>query len=417
MGGRRLPPQLCTRCKGYKKLCGLTICPILERFRTQVSITTSMRDLSLLDGATPPNIIVGEQGYPHVSLLYGIPPGIHGDQARKFNDPKEWHRRRISLNKILRLRSSIVSATIRVRVDEPEALYNKELSLAAVSEKPVESEASLERPPSMKLRFDGLLIPQGPNAKAREIRVSSNPSLPRQLEKLIWDYDVKASDAIWELYLTTNDVYIATNALSLGLLGQRKMRRIVPTRWAITAVDDIVAKRLLAKVKRYDTINEVEVYHASYLGNIFTIILAPGSFEAEMVEIWHPLTPWTQTAYEPIIYTIRETPTARITTMDGGYMATRLAIVEHLYRRKRQAKAIIVREITRDYYAPVGNWHIRETSRQALVETPTRFQNLVDALKYTSSLHRFKGLPRLLESLNLTHKILYERSLDEYLKR
>ena len=103
--------------------------------------------------------------------------------------------------------------------------------------------------------------------------------------------------------------------------------------------------------------------------------------------------------------------------MDGGYMATRLAIVEHLYRRKRQAKAIIVREITRDYYAPVGNWHIRETSRQALVETPTRFQNLVDALKYTSSLHRFKGLPRLLESLNLTHKILYERSLDEYLKR
>jgi hypothetical protein len=38
--------------------------------------------------------------------------------------------------------------------------------------------------------------------------------------------------------------------LSIGVLGLKKDKKLVPTRWAITATDDILAKKLLEKVKQ-----------------------------------------------------------------------------------------------------------------------------------------------------------------------
>jgi hypothetical protein len=49
----------------------------------------------------------------------------------------------------------------------------------------------------------------------------------------------------------------------------------------------------------------------------------------------------------------------------GAYYASRLGVLEHLESIGRQAKCLVLREVSDDYWAPVGVWQIRESVRNA----------------------------------------------------
>ncbi|MFB6165088.1 MAG: hypothetical protein ABEJ31_08005, partial [Haloarculaceae archaeon] len=49
----------------------------------------------------------------------------------------------------------------------------------------------------------------------------------------------------------------------------------------------------------------------------------------------------------------------------GAYYASRLGVLEHLSDRGRQAKVLVVRYASPEYWAPVGVWQIREGVRHA----------------------------------------------------
>jgi len=413
---KRVPASVCVRCKGYKRLCGLLSCPILERFRAQVLSVTSLGSRPLeLQGSTPPSLVVGEQGYPKVPILFNIPPHIHGEEARVYDHPLLWWTQRYSLKKIIELRSYLVSSIIRFYAKDPWRLYERELSIAAVSIKPADSEAKLQKPPIPHLSFDGILAPHGPSAPASNIRIVSNPKPPRILEKLVWD-DVKASEAVWLLYKGRVDFYTIVRAFSLGLLGVKRNRRLVPTRWAITAVDSAIATKLLEIIKfENKVVDYIEVYTASYIGNKFIIILFPGPYRLEMVEIWHPSTIWTQNAGQPVLHWVREDKPNRFTEIDGGMMAARLSILEHLARRKRQASVLIVREITPDYYAPVGNWHIRLTTAHALSQPMLKSNNLKEAIELLGTSLKDKNLlSTIIEKSRIFDRLYNQKRLDHY---
>ena len=413
---KRIPASLCVRCKGYKRLCGLTSCPILDRFRAQVSSITKLGSRPLeLQGSTPPSLVVGEQGYPKVPILFNIPPQIHGEEARTYDHPLLWWTQRYSLKRIIELRSYLVSGILKFYVKDPWKLYEKELSIAAVSIKPADSEAKLQKPPIPHLSFDGILAPHGPRAPASNIRIVSNPKPPRILEKLIWD-DVKASEAVWLLYKEGVDFYTIVRAFSLGLLGVKRNRRLVPTRWAITAVDNAIAAKLLETIKSENkVIDYIEVYNASYLGNRFTIILFPGPYRLEMVEIWYPLTIWTHNTRQPILHWIREDKPNRFTEIDGGMMAARLSVLEHLARRRRQATVFIIREITPDYYAPVGNWHIRLTTAHALSQPILKSNDLKEVIELlNTSLKDRRLLNTIIRKSRIFDRLYTQKKLDHY---
>ena len=364
----RIPPELCARCKGYKRLCGLPTCPILESFRAQARAALSLKGKSL-EGATPPGVLVGEHGYPYLNLYLLIPPGIHGSAAREYEDPEGWARRKVGLPSIIRLRAGTVGAKLRVNATDPFELYSKEIGLAALSREPVDTEAELQKPPLPRLRFHGITKPLGPSAPAERVKVSSSPKVVASLEKQIWD-DAPAVDAVWELYRSGVGIYEIQRAFSLGFLGSLRRRRLVPTRWSITAVDEILSRRLRSEIRVVEEISAIEVYQASYLGNRFFIILLLGEGTFEWIEVWHPNTVWTRRSLKPVVYYLREDPLGRKTMEDGGYSAARISVLEHLARRKRRADAVIVREVLPSYYAPVGNWHIRETVKRALLGPP-----------------------------------------------
>ena len=411
---RPIDPQLCVRCKGYKRLCGLPRCPILDSFQARVETVSRLQGDSV-EGSSPPSVIVGEAGYPSVPVLYAVPPGVRGDEARGYGDVKLWFSRRIPLQSIIRLRASMIYLSLRARIDKPEQLYEREISLAAVSLRPVDTEAVIEKRPIVRLRFDELLEPTGPTARARLVRVTGSPRLSRKLERLIWD-DADAETAVLELYRAEGDVYTAMAALSMGLLGRRARRRLVPTRWAITAVDSMVGDHLAREVKMYEREpGEVLVAHYEYLGNRFTILVAPGPYEAEMIEVWQPRSLWAGGATTPVVHVVRENATGRLSEMDGGFMAARLAVLEWMVRSRVRGSVVILREITHEYYAPVGNWHIRESVRKAM-EGVQRVPELQEALKLLPRLH--PGLARHLASIlsrsRLLRKLSSQRRLTEY---
>ncbi|MEB3780450.1 MAG: Nre family DNA repair protein [Desulfurococcales archaeon] len=364
----RIPPELCARCKGYKKLCGLPTCPILDRFRSQIHAANKIRD-SVIEGESPPSILVGERGYPRVRVYYLIPPGYRGEEARYHEAPVEWTLRREPLQGIIRLRSELVSAYKRVEVNDPWKLYEDEISISAISERPVDSEAHLARPPSPRLSFNGLTKPLGPSAPVMKLRISSNPAIPRVIERAIWD-DAKTTTSLIDLYTRGIDVYTLQKMLSAGLLGRIRRRRVVPTRWAITAVDDTISKYLRERIRDFKEASDVKVYYSEYLGNRFLIILMPGHGSVEWIEAWHPFTVWTRGARRVLYWRIYEDPLGRANGMDGGFSAARISVLEHLARSRVKGDVVIIREILPSYYAPVGNWHIRESVKRALSLPP-----------------------------------------------
>ena len=407
---RRFSPETCVRCKGYKKLCGLAICPILEAFKHKVVSVQRIKG-NVSEGATPPSVVVGEHGYPKVKLYFMLPPGLWGEDAKYRDDPVSWSAKREPLETIIRLRSELVSAVIRVNVKSPWDLYQSEVGLSQASLKPVASEVVLKRSPVPVLRFDGILRPQGPSSEAIKIKISDNPVLDPTVEKLLWD-DVKASEAIVRLYEKGIPVYVIERLMSLGFIGRLKNRRLVPTRWAITAVDDTISRWLRYRMRDYGEIKGAEVYYHEYLGNRFLIVLMPGEGSVEWIEVWKPFTLWTSGARSSVVWSLIEDPLGRRGSDDGGFSAARLSLLAYLTKRHVKADAVIIREILPSYYAPVGNWHIRESVKIALNKGPILRDPTLKELEEASRRLLDSGPNAIKRSKLLMGKV---RRIDEFI--
>ena len=79
--------------------------------------------------------------------------------------------------------------------------------------------------------------------------------------------------------------------------------------------------------------------------------------------VWNPAPAgdvWMASAYEGY-----EGGTGYVEETAGAYYAARLGVLEHLESVDRQAKVLVLREVSDDYWAPVGVWQIPESVRNA----------------------------------------------------
>ncbi len=378
----RVPATFCARCKGRKLLCGLPSCPFIQRFYAQVKACIAIEGDEAW-GATPPDVVVGEKGYPRIFVGLSIPPGIGGGMARMYYDPPNWWGK-LSMEDLVKLRSSMVRGLVRVDVEKPWVLRKYELDAAAVSTKPVDAEVVFEKRPAPRLSFSDRLAPQAPSAPAKNVKICSNPRVEKALEKAMND-DVTAQRAIVELYEKGVSIYVIQRALSMGLLGRRCARRLVPTRWAITAVDRAISRYLLSRIRGRPTINESQLFFVEYLGNRFWIYLQPGTYEIHWIEVWHPSTIYTQNATQTIVVYNHEKISGTPEYLDGGFEAAKLSVLEYLNAISRQARVFILREILPTYYAPVGNWHIRESVKHAFENTVAKDVDVREVVEHISS--------------------------------
>ncbi|MCW4049596.1 MAG: hypothetical protein NWE89_07640 [Candidatus Bathyarchaeota archaeon] len=263
--------SLCTVCKGGKMLCGKTSCPLMARLGAFSKLFQSVKGTEI-DGSSPPGVFVGRFGYPYVQIG-PLTPTYHGN-TEILDAPEQWFGK--SIDEIIGYRSQLIRGMTPVNVRKPwkaGRLLDKtrELSLA---EHYVETELKLLRRPTKRLYMNDDVQPIGPTAPMENLNIGYI-RWNTHMEKAHYDTDLKAAPATVKLFDEGIPISNIMKAFSMGSFGVEKNRRLVPTRWSITAVDDLLGKHLTKKVKDYPLLNQFEVYESDYIGNRFEVMLVP----------------------------------------------------------------------------------------------------------------------------------------------
>jgi hypothetical protein len=328
-----------------------------------------LKKFSMLDTISPPSVFVGSKlRYPMVNV--GILSPVERDEnAWVYDAEKYWAENNFEIKDVLNLRNSLLNSRFRSRVQDSR--LNKRLveiaKEVAVAMKPVEVEIELANRVNFKVGSDRVLTPHGLRGNLKNAKVVSNAKIHRKVDKVIND-EIKASEGISYLYKNKFDEYALSKILSVGVMGLKKNKRFVPTRWSITATDDTIGKEVLKKIRDYKWLEDFEFFYGEFLGNQYIILMFPGVWSFELFELYPPKTNWNpgsdfraSTDYES--YSGRKEYAFNTA---GGYYATRLPIVEYLDSLKRQASVLVVRIETPTYWAGLGVWVVRESVRKAL---------------------------------------------------
>ena len=405
---------LCVICKGSRFLCGKTRCPIIVRANYFLRSVPLMQSEDIA-GASPPSVFVGRIGYPYVYAGPLVPPVQ--DDTSLYDLPEFWFGK--SIDEIVGFRSMLVRGKHRVHVQKFEEAgkiieKTRELALAV---KPVDLELLLKKKPRGSIVLDDEVQPFGPSAPIRDLRIG-NTRWDHQIEKAYYDTDLKAAEAVLELYQRGVLVTKIQRAFSVGAFGLERNRRLVPTRWSITAVDSIISKALMDKVKTFPEISEYRVYESRYLDNIFEVLMIPGKWSYESIEAWYPGTVWNPHGRNIVMYSDWEGYEGRTTYAEigGCYYAARLAVCEQLVREQRQATVIVLREAHPGYIMPVGVWQVRENVRNAMRQKPYTFKTLEEALQFIASRFQIPIQQWIMRSV-LLKNALFQKKITDYLEK
>ncbi len=366
--------ELCVKCKGSRNLCGLNYCPLLD------NVSNLLPKLKLnkteFFGQAPPSVFVGRYNYPNVY----VGPMV-SEINRDIGNPENWYGKdmlEIALKASTLIRPSTVLNVHQVSGQNIEA--SKEI---AMSSKPVDAEITLSKPYyNAESRIDIFLHPMGPKVELKKIRLTENPSIPRKVDYIVSDKDLLANKAVIYLYNDNLPFSQIQRILSVGLLGRKDDRKMVPTRWSITATDDIIGKELIKDIKNYPLIEEFQVFRNQYIGNSFFILIIPRIWSFEMIELWQRGSFYTNVNVGNGDFEDYSGRKDYADNVGGAYYSARLAVLEYLKNIKRQGSVLVYREIGPEYSIPLGVWVIRESVRNAMKNKSMNFEDLNQALYF-----------------------------------
>ncbi|MEM4699694.1 MAG: Nre family DNA repair protein [Candidatus Nezhaarchaeales archaeon] len=376
----------CVQCKASRMLCGKRSCPIILKIKSCVKIAPKLAELRLY-GSSPPALFVGRHGYPYVDVGPLVPPTL-GDTGL-LDLPEEWLSRGMGLEDLVDMRVRLFRGKYRAHVreaSEPEGVVAAIQELA-ISRSPVDTEVEFSKRPVASLVLDDDVQPMGPSGTIRRMAIGST-STHASLEAVYSDSDLTAEEALMRLYLSGVPVSQIQRAFSSGLMGVRARRRLVPTRWSITAVDSLISRRLRDEVvKGCQEISDYRVYTFEAMDNLFLVLMMPGRWSYESIEAWYPGSAWNPDTKSLAFCGDWEPYRGRTTyaSMGGCYYAARLAVTEALSRERRQAQVLVLREARPGYLMPIGVWIVREAVRMALRRRPATFDTAEEALDYAFS--------------------------------
>jgi len=400
---------MCIRCRGVRMLCGKARCPIMVKVYAD-SRSVELTSREQMDGISPPGIFIGRIGYPRVDIGPFITPAR--EDAALMDTPERW--KRLSIEQIANMRYSLVRGKHSVRIDESNedrvSDIVREISMASSLPS---IELKFSRAPSLSINSDDVQ-PFGRSGRIEKIR-AGNFRLDHHLQRVYHDTDLKAGEAVVELYERGALISSIQRAFSAGTMGLEKKRKMVPTRWSITAVDTAIGNHLLS-INRYNRqLEEFRVYTRISMDNRWFIILLPTSWRYELVEAWYPRTTWNPFGSGIQIYSSHEFFSGRneYAEIGGCYYAARLAVNELFRREGVRGGAVILRETHPGYIMPVGVWNVRENVREALNGEPFRFETFEQVLSFATN---FLEIPvsRWIESSAVMKDMIQQRRIEHF---
>jgi len=346
---------------------------ILSKWHESLSKYGNLFSSDEISGTSPPSVFVGSHNYPKVFVGPLVPP-IHGN-TELLDSPEKWKGK--SLEEIVNFRLNLVRGIQKISIEQTEGRYIENLQEVTMSSKPTDLDLTFNKKISSNISINGESAPFGPIGEIKSAKFSGSTST-KPIEKIFYDKDINASDAVLKLYNSGIEISKIQKCFSIGMLG--KKRKLVPTKWSITATDDIISKSIVEEILENNLIDSCKIFSFEQLGNIFSVILFPHRWIFEMIEAWYS---------NGIIGFGSDFEDARGINhqprIAGAYFAAKLAVAEYLLKNKIQAGVLIFREIRPEYSIPVGVWQVREGIREAMKTKPRIISDFNNALEIGSS--------------------------------
>lgn len=366
-----------------------------------------------------PAPFIGRFGYPQVNIGI-LSPQISGDTSH-YDSPKAWNQQNTPIGNIASLRYGLVNSKTQWKVKDAfkKSRFLEICQEIGMASKPVELEVNLKDLPKLNLKPEKEIIPFGPQAEMQKAQITANPTIDSRVERVVSDVDLKAAEAVISLYKKGFEENFLTKLISVGNLGVGKNRKLVPTRFSITAVDSIIGNDLSKKIKDCD-VGEYCAFFGGAWGNYYLLLFFSEIWSYELFETYleHKVNPWSKegnfysTDYEP--YGGRKTYADECA---GGFYSVRTTILEKMNQLKHQHSCLALRFITKEYNVPLGVWVTREASRKALENKAISFASKELMLQYAKSLIRIKfnfDLDLLLSNSIIMRDIQQQSKLKQF---
>ena len=345
---------------------------ILTKWHESLSKYGNLFSSDSVSGTSPPSVFVGSHNYPKVFVGPMVPP-IHGN-TELLDSPEKWKGK--TLEEIINFRLNLVRGIQKIPIEQTEGRYIENLQEVTMSSKPTDSDLIFKKSTSSNISLDGESAPFGPIGEIKSAKFSGTSSV-KSIEKTFYDKDLKAQDAVLNLYNSGIEISKIQKCFSIGMLGQK--RKLVPTKWSITATDDIISKSLATEILDYSLIDSCKIFTYSHLGNVFSVVLFPHRWIYEMIEAWYSNGVLGFGSDYEDARGIDHPP-----AIAGAYFAAKLGVLEYLSEHKIQAGVVILREIRPEYAIPVGVWQVREGIREAMRQEAEISDNFDNALNIAS---------------------------------
>lgn len=361
-----------------------------------------------LEGATPPSVFIGSWNYPKVYAGPMIAP-IQGE-VEIFDSPERWIPESKTQEEIIDYRLNLIRGKQLVGVRDLDNQLVEKLQEISLSSGAIESEAQFRKKPR-GLFFSEEQTPHGPSAVIENFEIE-NVKWDRELERAHYDTDLRAGEAIVELHQKGTPFSAIQKALSVGALGDARKRRLVPTRWSITACDSTLADHFHRRVLEYEILDTYRVHEFESLKNRYLILLTPSEWQYEWMEAF------IKRDGRAMIFSDHEILKGKreYSRVGGCYYSARMAVLEALDREEKQAGAIILREAYPGY-VPLGVFNVRENVKNAMKTKAHEFSSLKEALEFMNSKLKL-GLDAFRRRSNLLRDISSSRqtTLDSFFR-
>ncbi|SCG84895.1 Nre family DNA repair protein [Methanobacterium congolense] len=363
-----------------------------------------------LEGSTPPSVFIGSWNYPKVYAGPMIAP-LQGDTTI-MDTPESWIPQEKTQEDIIGYRLNLVRGKQLVGIRDLENNFVEKLQEISLASNSIDSEAEFGKKPR-GVSFSDEHAPHGPSALIQKFDIDS-VKWDHELEKTYYDSDLRASDALMDLHKKEVPFSSMQKAFSVGAMGVGKRRRLVPTRWSITACDSTIADHLLNEVRYYDLIDSHRVYEFSSLNNYYAILLLPLEWQYEWMEAFlHVL------GREELIFSDYEENGGKkgYSRVGGCYYTCKMGVLEELARIKKQAGAIVLREAYNGY-VPLGVFNVRENVRHAMSQPYHEFEDMKSALNYISTKLKLP-MDKFVKQSDLLKELLQSRqtTLDAFIQK
>lgn len=365
-----------------------------------------------------PAPFIGQYGYPHINI--GILSPQFSGETEHYDAPRLWSQGKFTIPQITALRYNLVNSKTKWNIKDLNQ-SNRFLQIiqeVGMASKPVDIEINLKETPKIN-HNEREVAPFGPASQIKRALITASPKVNQHVEKCVRDTDLRAANAITNLYHKGFEENILTKLISVGNLGLKQNRKLVPTRWSITAVDDTIGKNLIQTIKE-SPFGQYQLFFGNYFGNYYLILAFPEIWSYELFETYinKKINPWSKNGYA--YSTDYEDYNGRKTYAQecaGGYYAARLSILEKLKEQKRQSSILALRFITDEYTMPLGVWVVREAARKSFKEKPISFSSEQLMLQYAKELIQRKfnfDLNILLKESKLLKNKTQQKKLSQF---